>query len=475
MGIDKNKLVCLGDSVGTNYKMKVRSNSFAELLARRLGLEACNYSVPGATTGYQLGFLQENEEIIDSVRHAKIVLLVCGTNNVLQTGLEYMGRAAGIDVTSWRLLPKVLETLKTNPAKALKMVAALNGREAKDEIMEGVRAYKNDMPVLVDRIHELNSEAIIVAVTVYTMSDASRSPIYKVTTKSQSEVSDDLNNWMKENLPEKGVLIADLASEMRSYRGGEELSNLKENDIHLSDQGHMFTYHLLYDTIVSEYPEFSCEEAPDVVHVRKRRTREERLAGDGPAESESSRKVREIIEKTLARDDLDYGEDKLFMEMGITIMEIFDIAKAVERECFDGREVVDLPAYDYPASVRPKYLADLIDGKVMESVLDHVDELPHYASSEEKKSAEENDSAAMKVLKKHIYAYLGDEMIKLDAGTSYFGTFHMNYVDWYNSMRPAEIEMNLRLDPARAPSPETATLGEIAEFADKAGFAPEQK
>ena len=76
----------------------------------------------------------------------------------------------------------------------------------------------------------------------------------------------------------------------------------------------------------------------------------------------------------------------------------------------------------------------------------------------------------MKVLKKHLYAYLGDDMIKLDRDTSYFATLHMNYVDWYNSMRPAEIEMNLRLDPARSPSPETATLGEITEFAERAGF-----
>ena len=76
----------------------------------------------------------------------------------------------------------------------------------------------------------------------------------------------------------------------------------------------------------------------------------------------------------------------------------------------------------------------------------------------------------MKVLKKHLYAYLGDDMIKLDRDTSYFATLHMNYVDWYNAMRPAEVEINMRLEPARVPSPETATLGEIAEFAERAGF-----
>ena len=142
-----------------------------------------------------------NDEIIENIRKSKVVVIACGTNNVLVKGLTIMGEAAGFDISSWRLLPKIVEAIRTNPVKALKMVAALNSHEAKENIMVGVKAYEDDMPLLIDRIHELNKDAIILVTTVYTMSDVSRSVVYKITTKSQSEIADSLNNWMKDNLP----------------------------------------------------------------------------------------------------------------------------------------------------------------------------------------------------------------------------------------------------------------------------------
>lgn len=463
MSGDRNKLVCLGDSSGSNYKLNVRSNTFSELLARRLGLEVMNYSVPGATTGYQCVFLRDNEELIDAVRDAKVVVLACGANNILQTGLEHMGRAVGIDVNSWRVLPHVLDALK-NPVKAVKMASALNSKEARREVGDGVEAFRRDLPALIDRIHELNSDAIIVAMNIYTMSDLSNSPVYKVITKPQSAYTDEMNSFMKEYLPGEGVILADVAAELRAYKGDEELSHLKDGDVHLTDAGHLFMYNCLYDIISKAHPELAREEGPDVIHVRKRRTREERLAAKAAAQSEDSLRLRELTERVINRDDLDYEDDKQYVDMGLTPMAVVDIAKAVEKEFFDGRELLELPAYDYPATLRPRFFLDYLEGKDIPSVKGHAADLPHYGSAEEKQEAESSDSDVMKILKKHIYAYLEDDMVRLDRDTSYFGTLRMNYSDWYQSMYPAEVELNMRFDPARSPSPETVTLGEIEDY-----------
>ncbi|MBE6039655.1 MAG: hypothetical protein E7219_01690 [Clostridiales bacterium] len=76
----------------------------------------------------------------------------------------------------------------------------------------------------------------------------------------------------------KSVIIADFAGTLRDYRGPEELSNIKYNDIHLSDSGHILAYHTIYDALIGHYPEYSCDEGPDVIQTRSRKTREERLS-----------------------------------------------------------------------------------------------------------------------------------------------------------------------------------------------------
>jgi acyl carrier protein len=73
----------------------------------------------------------------------------------------------------------------------------------------------------------------------------------------------------------------------------------------------------------------------------------------------------------------------------------------------------------------------------------------------------------MRLLRNNIYEYLGDDMIKVTSDMTFFGDLQMNHVDWYNVLYPAEVELNMRLDPAKSPSPEAITLGEIADFVEK--------
>ena len=463
MNNQKNKLVCLADSVGTNYKMKVRTNTFSELLGRRLGLETHNYATPGATTGYLLGYLKENDEIIENVKNAKVIIIACGTNNVLTKGLLIMGEAGGFDITSWRLLPKIVEAIRTNPVRTLKMVNALNSHEAKENIMEGVKAYEDDMPLLIDKIHELNKDAIILVTTVYTMSDISKSVVYKITTHSQSEIADSLNNWMKDNLIDMGVEVVDIAHAFKNYHGDEELSNLDENDIHLSDAGHKFVYHMMYDEIIKNHPELACEEGEDVVQVRKRKEDKK----DNKVEEGIHAQVKELFERTLNRDDFVYDENKQLLQMGISLMEILDISRNIEIQFFNGEEVLNMPTYNLQTCIKPQYYIDYIEGKQKRSILEHLDDLKHYSSIEEKKEAESKDSAGMKMIKQHIYNYLKDDMVKIEDDYTFFKQLDMNYIDWAEVMISIESELNLSLDRARTPDPESVTLGQIAKDIEK--------
>lgn len=463
MNNKKDKLVCLADSVGTNYKLKVRTNTFSELLGRRLGLETYNYATPGATTGYLLGYLKENDEIIENVKNARVIIIACGTNNVLTKGLLIMGEAGGFDITSWRLLPKIVEAIRTNPVKTLKMVNALNSHEAKENIMEGVKAYEDDMPLLIDKIHELNKDAIILATSVYTMSDISKSVVYKITTKSQAEIADSLNNWMKDNLISMGVEVVDIASAFKNYHGDEELSNLDENDIHLSDAGHKFVYHMMYDEIIKNHPELACEESDDVVHIRKRKEEKK----DNKVEEGIHAQVKELFERTLNRDDFVYDENKQLLQMGISLMEILDISRNIEIQFFNGEEVLNMPTYNLQTCIKPQYYIDYIEGKQKRSILEHLDDLKHYSSIEEKKDAESKDSAGMKMIREHIYDYLKDDMVRIENDYTFFNQLDMNYIDWAEVMISIENELNLSLDRARTPDPESVTLGQIAKDIEK--------
>jgi hypothetical protein len=284
-----------------------------------------------------------------------------------------------------------------------------------------------------------------------------------------------MNSWMTDTLHQKSVIIADFAGTLRDYRGPEELSNIKHNDIHLSDSGHILAYHTIYDALIGHYPEYSCDEGPDVIQTRSRKTREERLSsrntgvsstssahGSDPAEA-----VRSIIERVAEADDFVYDENKQMLEMGLSVLETVEAARTIEKEFFGGREIIQLPAYDYPPCIRPTFFIDLLKGKTRESILGHTEDLIRYESEDEKAAVESNDSAPMRLLRNNIYEYLGDDMIKVTSDMTFFGDLQMNHVDWYNVLYPAEVELNMRLDPAKSPSPEAITLGEIADFVEK--------
>ena len=144
-------------------------------------------------------------------------------------------------------------------------------------------------------------------------------------------------------------------------------------------------------------------------------------------------------------------------------MEILDISRNIEIQFFNGEEVLEMPTYNLQTCIKPQYYIDYIEGKQKKSILDHLSDLKHYSSIEEKKEAETKDSEGMKMIKEHIYKYLNDDMVKIEEDYTFFRELDMNYVDWASVLFSIETELNLSLDRARTPDPEAVTLGQIAQ------------
>lgn len=458
MASEKNKLVCLGDSIGTNYKLKVRANTFSDLLGRRLGLEVCNYSMPAITVGEMFNNLKTNEKMIQDVKDAKIVLIVIGTNNLLRDTMLIIVEAVGIS-KGMRMVNEMVDTIRNNPAVTLKMIAAMNSKKLKDAANKNVNNFKRDIIPLIDRIKELNSEAIIMAPTLYTMADVGHSLVYKAFSKPINAYFDETNRFIRNELPDKDVIVLELAEAFRKYDGDRDLSNLKENDFHLSDFGHLFTYYQMYDHLIEKYPDLACEEGADVIQERKLRKTWKKEDGDY-GRSKYSSAVREIVEKNSYNEIKDYDENKQFVVMGVSPMEVYDIGREIEKEILNDKVQIPIPFSSY---IRPTYFIDFLEGKLKSNIQERLDTIPHYTSAEEKAKAMENESETMNEIREAIYFCLKDDMIMLDENTTLLGTLDLDYFTWGGIINRFETVFKKSFDSILIPDPESVTLKQIAE------------
>ena len=63
--------------------------------------------------------------------------------------------------------------------------------------------------------------------------------------------------------------------------------------------------------------------------------------------------------------------------------------------------------------------------------------------------------------------YLKDDMVVVEDNYTFFKELDMNYVDWANVLFSIENKLNLSLDRARTPDPESVSLGSIAKDIEK--------
>lgn len=259
------KVVLYGDSVGCTYRLKIRLNTYTNLLARRLSKPAALDFISGANSSLVLQFLTTDEEKIEHLRGAEVVVLSVGGNNVLVPFLMAMVRALDLGPLGAKTMHQIARKFKTDKLAAYKIVKELLGKKTKDDAMAGVEIFRKEFPAIIAKMKEINPQAVILVHNIYNPFHTVPGLLYRVMGRPMGRYMDMLNDIMAQCRPELGFLLADIEKAFKSYRGAEQLTYIKGKDMHLTDFGHIYVYRTLYDTLVEAYPQYACEETPGVI------------------------------------------------------------------------------------------------------------------------------------------------------------------------------------------------------------------
>ena len=466
--MEKNKLVCIGDSIPSNCGLSVRSNTFCDLTARRLGLQYCPYINAGMFSGQLIHIINNNEALRQDLREAKILVLSCGGNNITVPYMVAAADAVKMDM-SWRVPFAVMGSLKS-PLKALRLLRAFSGRKLKEDLQKNIDSFGADLPAVFACVKALNPEIILVVQSVYTLGDAAKKKVSQRANRSQAYYVDQINDWLRRHAAQYGYLVSDFSAAVRQYDGDRDIINADLNDIHLTDFGHTLAYQVLYRTIVGAYPELAREEGPDVFRQRREHLREERRAAREAAATKTEQHtnaVRFAIADVLNIDDSEVDMDRLFLEQGVTTTEILEIILLLEHILFRGEKFFNFGGFEIIPHMKPADLVAMLDGVYPASVLEHKELLPRYASEQEKQEAERNDSSGLRFLKSAIRAYLKDDTVRLAADMNFFTDLKFNYPDIDYAAKIAEQFYTVfPIDAVVTDHPETLTVGALADYID---------
>ena len=272
------KVVLYGDSVGCSYKMKIRVNSYTNLLARRLNKPAALDFITGANSTIILNCLTTDEVKIQHLKDAEIVVMSVGGNDVLVAFLMAFTRALGLGPLGAKTMKEIAKKFKTDKLAGLKTLKELLSKKTKEDAAAGVEIFKKEFPAILLKMKELNPEAIIIVHNVYNPFNTLKNKLYRVIGRPMGRFLDMLNEIIAENQTGHGFLLADIENTFKNYKGKNELTHIKNKDMHLTDFGHITIYRVLYDTLIKAYPQYQCEETPGVIKTMQDLTNEEKEA-----------------------------------------------------------------------------------------------------------------------------------------------------------------------------------------------------
>lgn len=302
--ISNSQVMYLGDSTGRPYRMKIRANSFGHLLSRRLGKSYAADAIAGSNSSSLIQMLLTDEDRIEHTKNAEIFILSIGGNNIIIPFLMSMIRALELGPLGVRTLGAVGDALHNDKLAPAKIIKELGSKQTKEECQAAVDTFKREFPQIINRIRELNPNVILIVQNVFNPFNSTQNIIYRQVGKPMGKYIDMVNDFIDETNKTLDFITIDLEKAFKSFRGKEDLTNIKDKDMHLTDFGHKFVYGLLYDKLVERYPELACEETPDIFKTRATLTKEELEEQD-----DADKRTAAILAGTVDKDAVAQPDD----------------------------------------------------------------------------------------------------------------------------------------------------------------------
>lgn len=194
----QKSLVVLGDSIAEGVGASSKEKSYANILAKELDFSLKNYAKSGDTTADLIKKL-DNKDIKNAIKDADYVEISIGGNNFLSER------------------EKLLDLYNNRSILSLA-----------SEINDISKSVEKDMPIIIDKINDINPNVQIVIQTLYTID------IYKL--KSTLELFIDGYNDIYNDLAEKydNVTVSDVRT---AFKNAKE-NCISKDEVHPSDYGH---------------------------------------------------------------------------------------------------------------------------------------------------------------------------------------------------------------------------------------------
>lgn len=204
--------VVLGDSIAFGAGMvNTVGACYGKIIADTNGYTYANHSIPGITSGVLLTMLTDGEKIRASVADADIINISIGGNNFLTNNMV----ALAIDC----LVTKDMELF--------------------DKIAQ---VYYEELCQIMDRINEINPDAVVLLQTVYNPQDGAAGKVYGL---GGDKINEMIRKYDTEH-PGEIVIV-----EVAEYLNGNPLS-FADDKLHPSAYGNELIAQAVLDTLYEE-------------------------------------------------------------------------------------------------------------------------------------------------------------------------------------------------------------------------------
>lgn len=166
-------IVVLGDSIAYGIgSTNAETKSFGALVGEKVNGKVTNLGISGLDSTQLLEKL-ETDEFQNALKEADVVLMSIGSNDILKPFVNIVTEAVGVKDNSdkevyEKIQKQFMKTAKEEPLEAINSLAkAILKVYASDEIEKGCQGFPDNFDAIIDKIHTLNSDALIYANNVY--------------------------------------------------------------------------------------------------------------------------------------------------------------------------------------------------------------------------------------------------------------------------------------------------------------------